>query len=161
MCLVGWLDWFVCYFIVCLVCVLCVVMVVLSLLICWIVVLSYFWFVYRIWWWGSWCVKYVGCINFKFLIFFILWCFLYNDVFEILYVFCIIDVFIKGNVLCVIFKRFFFEDVIFNVFIFNMYLLKIKNFFLILIIKFSICMICVVYIRLIWREVYGLYRWIE
>lgn len=44
-------------------------------------------------------------------------------------------------------KDFFFEDVIFNVFIFNMYLLKIKNFFLILIIKFSICMICVVYIR--------------
>lgn len=45
-----------------------------------------------------------------------------------------------------LYKDFFFEDVILNVFIFNMYLLKIKT--LLLNIKFSTCMIYVVYIRL-------------
>lgn len=81
---------------------------------------------------------------------------IYNDVPETLHAFCNIDVFIKGNVLRVTFKRIFFEDVILNVFIFNMYLLKIKT--LLFNIKFRTCMICDVYIRLIWREAHGPHR---
>lgn len=160
-CLAGRLDWFARYFTVCSARVPRVATAVPSLSICWTVASSSLWLVHRIWWRGSRCVKHVGCINPKFLTLLILWPFSYNDVPEILHAFCTIDVFIKGNVLRVTFKRFFFEDVILNVFIFNMYLLKIKNSFLILTIKFSTCMICVVYIRLIWREAHGPHRWIE
>lgn len=107
-CLAGRLDWSVRYFTVCSARAPRVATAVLSLSICWTVASSSLWLVHRIWWRGSRCVKHVGCINPKFLTLLILWRFSYNDVPEILHAFCTIDVFIKGNVLRVTFKRFFF-----------------------------------------------------